>query len=250
MNNLVLATMSEAGRAILAPHLEQVELSKRRNLELVRRPIEYVYFLETGVAAVVSATDHKRIAVGLIGWDGASGIGVFMGDDRSPHACEMLTDGSGLRIPASDLKTLIREHDVIRTHLTRYALAFYNQAAHTALSNASSAISRRIARWLLMMRDRLPDNDIPLTHHTISDMLDIRRPGVTIALKELGKQNLVEMKRGIIFICDREGLEVLASDFYGLPEMEYQRLMGITISGLAPVSHPRTPHHPKHERAP
>lgn len=221
--------MSEAGRALLLPYLGEIKLLRRRSLEMVRRPIEHVYFLQSGVAAVVSATDNTRIAVGLIGPDGASGIGVFLGDDRSPHACEMLTDGSALRILASDLKKILGEDAEVRTHLTRYALAFYNQAAHTALSNASSAIPRRIARWLIMMRDRLPDNEIPLTHEVIAEMLDIARPGVTVALKELENKNFIEMQRGFILIRDREGLEALAGDFYGLPEMEYERLMGVPI---------------------
>jgi CRP-like cAMP-binding protein len=127
------------------------------------------------------------------------------------------------------MKKIIGEHADIRTHLTRYALAFYNQAAHTALSNASSAIPRRIARWLLMMRDRWPGDEIPLTHDIVADMLDIGRPGVTVALKELENQALIEMDRGHTTIRNREGLELLASDFYGLPEMEYQRLMGVAI---------------------
>ena len=126
------------------------------------------------------------------------------------------------------MKKLIHEYEPIRIHLTRYALAFYNQAAHTALSNASSSVPRRVARWILMMQDRLPADSIPLTHELIADMLDIRRPGVTIALKHLEDKGLILTERGLIVVLDRHELEVLASDFYGLPEMEYHRLMGVS----------------------
>jgi CRP-like cAMP-binding protein len=226
MLNHVLASLPDGCFELVSPHLEKIILDRRRSLELVRREIEYVYFLEEGFAGVISATDHKRILVDLIGCEGASGIGIFLGDSRSPHACEMLTDGIALRIARTSLEELLARHSAIRIHVTRYALAFYNQAAHTALSNSSSSVPRRLARWLLMILDRLPDNEIAMTHETIGDMLDIRRSGISTTLAEMESSNILELHRGKIVVLKRDELEAIAADFYGLPELEYERLMG------------------------
>jgi CRP-like cAMP-binding protein len=226
MLNHVLATLPDGFLRFISPRLDQVSLNRGRSLELVRREIEHVYFLEEGVAAVISATDHKRIVVGLIGREGASGIGIFLGDSRSPHACEMLTDGIAHRLPSASLETLLSQYPAIRHHLSRYALAFYNQAAHTALSNSSSSVPRRLARWLLMVLDRLPGNEVPMTHDMIGEMLDVRRPGITAALQEMQDSDILERHRSNIIVLKRHALEAIAADFYGLPEIEYERLMG------------------------
>jgi CRP-like cAMP-binding protein len=196
------------------------------HLELVRREIEHAYFIEEGIAAVISATDSKRIVVGLIGCEGASGIGLFLGDNRSPHACEMLTDGAALRISTFALQAILTEHLAIRLHLSRYTLAFYNQAAHTALSNSSSSVPRRLARWLLMILDRLPGDEVPMTHEMIGEMLDVPRPRITTALREMDEAKIINRHCSHVVVLNRADLEAIASDFYGLPEIEYERLMG------------------------
>jgi CRP-like cAMP-binding protein len=195
-------------------------------MELIRRKIEHVYFIEEGIAAVISATDSKRIVVGLIGSEGASGIGLFLGDDRSPHACEMLTDGAALRISSIALQAVLDDHLAVRLHFSRYALAFYNQAAHTALSNSSSSVPRRLARWLLMILDRLPGDQVSMTHEMIGEMLDVPRPRITTALREMEQAKIIKRHRSHVVVLQRAGLEAIASDFYGLPEIEYERLMG------------------------
>ena len=114
----------------------------------------------------------------------------------------------------------------LRRVLLRYSLAFFNQAAHTALSNASSVIAKRIARWILMTHDRVARNEIPLTHDVIATMLDVRRPGVTTALDELRFARLISLRRGCVVVLNRSGLQKLAGDFYGIPEKEFVRLVG------------------------
>jgi CRP-like cAMP-binding protein len=207
-------------------NLETVKLANRQELERPNRPIEYVYFLENGIAAVMSISGETQIAVGLIGCEGSSGIAVFMGDDQSPHLTTMLTEGRAKRISAARLREVFDQDPELKRSLLRYSLAFYNQAAHTALSNAASSLDERVARWILMADDRLPHNEIPLTHERIATMLHARRAGVTTALQELQVAGLVEVKRSLIEILDRKGLEVVAGRFYGRPEVEFSRLIG------------------------
>ena len=118
------------------------------------------------------------------------------------------------------------ESRTLWTCLLRYAHAFGVQANYTALSNARGDISERLARWLLMARDRLDDDEVPLTQEFLGLMSGIRRAGVTGALRDFELKGLVETARGLVIIRDREGLEECANGLYGPPEVEYERLFG------------------------
>jgi CRP-like cAMP-binding protein len=100
------------------------------------------------------------------------------------------------------------------------------QAAHTAVANGRGTIEQRLARWLLMVHDRLTGNELPLTHEFIALMLNVRRAGVTEALQGLDRTGLVSAKRGRIVVNDRAGLLARANGLYGIPESEYLRLTG------------------------
>jgi CRP-like cAMP-binding protein len=103
---------------------------------------------------------------------------------------------------------------------------FSVQVAHTALANGRAKIEERLARWLLMVHDRIDGDEVNLTHDFIALMLGVRRPGVTDALHALEGKGLIRSTRGVLRIVDREGLEVIANAIYGVPEAEYRRLIG------------------------
>jgi len=77
-----------------------------------------------------------------------------------------------------------------------------------------------------MARDRLDDEQLPLTHDFLAVMLGTRRPGVTEAVHALVKRGLVRTNRGVIFVVDREGLIERAGNLYGVPEAEYRKQIG------------------------
>jgi CRP-like cAMP-binding protein len=223
--NHILSALSPAGRALLAPLLEPVKLKPRQELELPNRKITSVYFIETGVAAVLSISGGDRIAVALIGCEGASDVGLFLGDDRSPNSTVMLTPGTGLRASADAIRKVVEDVETNRL-FSRYALAYFNQAEHTALSNTMTSVPQRVARWILMTHDRVPADTIPLTQETIALMLGTRRAGVTAALNDLQQAVLVRLGRGVVTLLDRARLEDLVGHFYGIPEQEFVRLVG------------------------
>jgi CRP-like cAMP-binding protein len=225
MDNHLLSRLRRNGRAPLSALLEECKLNKRQELEVPNRPIEHIYFIETGIAAVVSISKHRRIALGLIGCEGASGLAVFLGNDRSPHSTIMLSEGTGWRIAVGQFRKLLEEPQLDRL-MRQYTSAFFNQAAHTALSNALALIEQRVARWVLMTHDRVEVDTIPLTHDVIALMLGIRRSGVGEALTRLSQQGLVKVERGALVILDRKGIETIAAEFYGVPEAEYAKLVG------------------------
>lgn len=225
--NRLLAALSADDLAFLEPNLEAVELELRKKLEIPNRPIKYVYFPEAGFASVVAnGNGGRQVEVGIIGREGMTGQMVVFGNSQSPHETFIQVAGSGQRIPADDLRAAMDASDTLRSMFLHYAQAFVVQTAHTALANGRGKLEERLARWLLMAHDRLDGDELPLIHEFLALMLAVRRPGVTVALQALEKDGLIDRKRGYIQVTDREGLEEAANGLYGVPEKEYQRLIG------------------------
>jgi hypothetical protein len=124
------------------------------------------------------------------------------------------------------LREAMRESDALRQLLARFAHVMSVQTSYTGLSNSVHRIDERLARWILMCHDRTSGDQIALTHEFLSVMLAVRRSSVTTALHVLEGKHLVYSERNLITIRDRRALELFAGDAYGVPEREYERLIG------------------------
>jgi CRP-like cAMP-binding protein len=225
--NRLLAALSDSDRAALQPHLRPTTLLVERDLERPNRPIPSVFFIEAGIASVVAVqANDKRVEVGLVGREGMSGTAIVLGGDQSPHHTYMQATGEGQQIAVVELQKAMRASDTLHALLLKYVQVFMVQTAQTAIANASTTLSQRLARWLLMAQDRLGVDTLPLTHEFLSLMLAVRRAGVTEALQTLKRKNLIETGRNKIIVRDRKGLERAAGAFYGVPEAEFRRLIG------------------------
>lgn len=204
--NRLLSALSPEDQTCLRPHLLAVSLDVRQVLERPNEPIEHIYFPESGLGSVVAA-DHRqrRIEVGIFGREGMSGTTIVTGNHRSAHETFVQIAGSAQRVEADDLRTAMRRSAPLQSLLLRYVTAFMVQTAHTALSNGSSKIEERLARWLLMSGDRMDTADIPLTHEFLAIMLGVQRPGVTLALRNLERCGAIQATRSKITVIDREG---------------------------------------------
>ncbi len=225
--NRLIASLSSADFDLLSPNLERVQLKLRQRLEISNRRIREVYFIESGIASVVARTsenaDH-RTEVGLIGNEGMTGRAIVLGVDRTPDETFVQAKGAALSIEVDALRAVMVQSRTMMACFLAYAHAFAVQSSQTALANARGRIEERLCRWLLMARDRLPNDDLFITHEFMSLMLGVRRAGVTIALQHLQAASLIETSRGCIKILDRAGLERKSRGFYGVPESEFQRL--------------------------
>jgi CRP-like cAMP-binding protein len=226
-NNRLLKAMSQTDLALITPYLSAAALPRRKDLERPGIPFDTVYFLDHGVASVVALSDRDtQVEVGLIGCEGVSGLAVILASDRSPNHTYMQIAGSGLALSTTSLLTARDKSASLTQLLLRYAQAFAIQTTHTAVANAKAKIGSRLARWILMAYDRVPNNAIALTHDFLAIMLGVRRPGVTDALNILVRQGLIESpKNGLILLIDRDGLRKVAGKYYGVPEREYKRLI-------------------------
>ena len=225
VRNQLLTTMPREDYAALQPHLEPVSLELRKVLIEPNQPIEQVYFPESGYTSIVTNGGGTKIEIGLIGREGMIGVPIALGVRSNPFQYFIQNSGNGWRLATSDLEQVIDERPSLHRLLLRYAQALTVQTSSTAFANANHTLEMRLARWLLMCHDRIDGDDIEITHEFMSMMLGVRRAGVTTALHVLEGNRLIRSTRGTVTIRNRERLEELADDAYGLPEREYARLM-------------------------
>ena len=231
--NRLLAALARDDLNLLEPHLSLLPLERRHVVELPGRAIDYVYFMETAIASVVAVNGKdERIEVGLIGCEGMSGVAVVMGDRRTVNSTYIQVPGEALRIEANVLRDKCNTSRTLHALLLRFAEVSMIQAAQTAVANGRAKLDQRLARWLLMAHDRTVANEVPLTHEFLAMMLGVRRASVTVALDGFEKRGLIGARRGMITVLKRKTIEDVAGSFYGVPEAEYKRLIGIS-----PVHH-------------
>jgi len=226
--NRLLAAMAADDRGLIHPRLEPVTLERRKTIEVANRKIESVYFPERGMLSVVGGGNKPKrdVEVGIIGFEGVSGLPVILGDDRSPNQTFVQVAGDGHRLPSAMLRSAMVKSATLQALLLKYVQAFAVQSTHTAIANARGTIEERLARWVLMAQDRVEGKELALMHEFLSLMLAVRRPGVTEALHALTQRGLINHERGVIVVIDREGLTEWANGLYGVPEAEYKRLLG------------------------
>jgi CRP-like cAMP-binding protein len=216
--------LSEYGR--LTPHLERVTLSAGETLCRSDEPITHVYFPNRGTVSVVSTFEGGGVVeVGMVGNEGMFGVCVFLGSISTPLMAQVQIEGDGLRMRADVLKAEFNKGGLLQDLLLRYTQAFITQIAQAAACNQAHDVKGRLAKWLLMCQDRSHSEDLELTHEFISEMLGVRRAGVTVAAGVLKQKGLISYNRGQITIKDREGLEAVSCECYPLLKKEFDRLV-------------------------
>jgi CRP-like cAMP-binding protein len=226
-SNRILERLSAEDLRLLLPDLAAVDLPLRKELETPHKPIEHVYFIDSGFASVVAnGKGDRNIEVGLIGREGVTGLAVIMETDRSPNKTFVQGVGKGRRISSANLRRAMLQSATLRRALLHFAHAFFVQTSQTALANGRGKLEQRLARWLCMAHDRSDGDELSLTHEFLSVMLGVRRTGVTLTLAILENAGFIQLKRRVIVIVDRKGLEQSSDGAYGAPEAEFQRLFG------------------------
>jgi CRP-like cAMP-binding protein len=225
--NHLLACLEPSDAALLAPHLEPVDLTFRLQVETPNKPITYVYFPQDGIVSVVATGPREHsIEVGIIGRDAMSGHAVVMGTDRATNSTFVQLAGRGLRIRADTLRAAMLKSDTLHSALLTGIQAFSAQASHTALANGRGTLEQRLARWLLMAHDRMESHRLGLTHELLSIMLGVQRPTVSLALHKMQAEGAIKTQRSAVTIKNRALLKKTAKGFYGVPEAEQERLTG------------------------
>ena len=230
--NRLLSLCPDPGFAAISANLHPVELPQGFVVADVDQTVEHYYFPETCLGSIVSISpEGHRTEVGIVGRDGVTPVAAILRSDTSAHYITIQAPGTAWRIEADALVQALAEHPDVHSLFLRFMQTLWTQSTYTALSNAVHHVEERLARWLLMCDDRTGGNKIALTHDFLSIMLAVRRPSVTTALHVLEGNKLIVSTRGMLEIRDREALEAFAGDAYGIPEREYERLIGPMAPG-------------------
>ncbi|MEP0800152.1 Crp/Fnr family transcriptional regulator [Funiculus sociatus GB2-M1] len=224
--NRLLATLLEPEYQRLVPHLEHVSLPLGQVLHKRGESIEYVYFPHRAIVSLLSTPEEgSKVEVGLVGNEGVVGIPNILGDNIAATTAMVQLAGSGMRIKASLIKSEFQQGGVLQSLLLRYTQALYALASQNAACNRLHHLEERLARWLLLVCDRVGSNELRLTQEFISEMLGVRRAGVTDAANSLQQAGLIRYHRGKITIVNRQELEAACCPCYGIIKGEYARLL-------------------------
>lgn len=195
--------------------MEEVSLPLQTMLQQPGERAEYVHFMTSGIASiVVFMEDGAGAEVGLIGTEGIVEGAQLLGPASPPTSSFVQVEGTALRIKFTDLQQeLQRDEDVQRAVLESVQCQMYVQS-QIAACNGLHEIEERLARWLLMVRDRMESDRFYLTQEFLAEMLGARRTSVTLAAGSLQRSGLIHYRRGHIQISDPEGLQRAACECY------------------------------------
>jgi CRP-like cAMP-binding protein len=213
-NRLLAALPGEEYRRLL-PELEQVEMPFAEVLYEPGDRVLYAYFPEDSIVSLLAeVADRSTLEVGIVGNEGVAGISVFMGVNASRHRVIVQGAGTAMRLRAVVLRKESDRAGPLHRLLHRYIHTLLTQVSQSAACNRFHTVDARLARWLLMTRDRLGTDEFRLTQDFISNMLGVRREGVNKAASALQKGELINYSRGRIKILSRQGLEAMACECY------------------------------------
>ncbi len=225
--NRLLAALPRDEYERLLPELEQVAMPFAEGLYEPGARVSYAYFPNDSVVSLLAeVADRSTLEVGIVGNEGVAGISVFMGVATSQHRAVIQGAGTAMRLKASVLRMESDRTGSLHRLLHRYAHSLLTQVSRSAACNRFHMVDARLARWLLMSRDRLESDDFLLTQDFIANMLGVRREGVSKAASLLQQNALINYSRGRIKILDRAGLEAVACECYEIIKAESDSYLG------------------------
>jgi CRP-like cAMP-binding protein len=215
IENNLLAALPEQDYELLLLKLEPVTLSIGDELYRPNQAIEYIYFpTDSLISLLTLVKGHRALEVGMVGPEGMLGTPVALGVSNSPVLAVAQTTGLALRISTNDFRNEFKQSAALQREVCRYIYELMAQLTQTAACNRFHQVEARLARWLLMTRDRVRSNKFHLTQELLGNMLGVRRVGVTKAAGDLRQRKLISYYRAEIVILDGVGLEAVACPCY------------------------------------
>ncbi len=222
--NRLLAALSPKEYRQLQPELTQVTLTFADILYEPGDRIRHVYFPEDSIVSLLAEVgERSTLEVGIVGNEGMAGLSVFMGVGVSRYQAVVQGEGTAMRMKAAALHKASERPGALRRLLHRYTHSLMTQISQSAACNRFHVVEARLARWLLMTRDRVGADEFRLTQEFMSHMLGVRREGVSNAAGALQKDKLINYSRGHIRILDGVGLEAVSCQCYGIIKAETYR---------------------------
>jgi CRP-like cAMP-binding protein len=213
--NSLLAALPSREYQRLLTRLEPVTLTFGEILYEPEERIRHVYFPSDSVVSLLTLVKgHMALEIGMVGREGMLGIPLALGKINSPVRALVQGTGTALRMTSTHFRDENGKHGSLHIELNRYIHERILQITQTAACNRFHDVEGRLARWLLMTRDRLDTNHFRLTQELLGNMLGVLRVAVTNAAGALQRRKLISYRRGEIDILDGMGLEAAACPCY------------------------------------
>ena len=213
--NRVLAALPAKEYERLLACFEPVRLTYGQVLYEPGEPMRHVYFPSDCVVSLLTVVEgHRALEVGLVGREGMVGSRLALGITTASVRALVQGDGTAVRISSVRFLRELQHSPMLQRALLHFTDTLMIQVTQTAACNRFHGVEARLARWLLMTRERVPSREFRLTQEFLADMLGVRRSGVTVAASALQDRKLIRYRRGIITILDQQGLEAAACSCY------------------------------------
>lgn len=214
-NNTILASLAPDERDRLRPHIEFTRSKLGETIFNTGERIDYLYFPNNSIASVIGTTRQGGTAeIGLIGREGIVGLDLLLGARtiRNPVIIQ-LADGI-FRLPADEALREFKRAGAFQDAVLKFTHSLLTQVSQTAVCNTLHRLDERLAKWLLMCRDRAPSDELRLTQEFLALMVGTTRSSVTIAAITLQDLGYIKYSRGLIRVIDRSALIDFACDCY------------------------------------
>lgn len=199
------------------PELEQIRCQREQVLIDADSSLDHVYFPDSGVVSVLAVyADGTVIEMATIGREGCTGVQAVFGVKSSSAQFLVQIPGNAARISRAAFMRTMRSMPAFRSLMYGYVQAFLEQVMVSVACNGAHSLKERLARWLLMMRDRSDDDALPITQNLLAEMLGVQRPTITNVARELERAGLIERGRRQVRIRDRHGLAEASCECYQL----------------------------------
>ncbi len=213
--NQLLAALPKKEYQALAHHLEEIPLVFEERLYRPNVLISDVYFPNSGIISLLAGVNERStLEVGLVGSEGMVGLSVFLGVNSSMNRAVVQGAGSAMKMKATAFRKECNNGGALPRLLQRYSHSVLTQITQSAVCNQFHSMDERMARWLLMTHDRMGDDEFQITQEFLSNMLGVRREGVSIAAGDLQRRKLIRYSRGRLEVLDRAGLEATSCGCY------------------------------------
>jgi len=215
--NRLLLALPSGNLKRLMPELEQVRCQSEQVLMEADSSLDHIYFPDNGVVSIVAVyADGNIIEMATIGREGCTGFQAVFGAKKSSVRLFVQIPGSAAKMPRAAFTRAMKSMPSFRGLMFGYVQAFQEQVMVSVACNGAHSLKERLARWLLMMRDRSDEDTLPVTQHLLAEMLGVQRPTITNAAEELERAGLIERGRQQVTILDRQGLIKASCECYRL----------------------------------
>lgn len=224
--NQLLAALPNAEFERLAMYLELAPLPLGEVLYEPGEQLMHAYFPTSAIVSLHYVMESGASAeTAGVGNEGMVGISLFMGGVTTPSSAVIQTAGHAYRLETRRLMQEFERAGLLQRLLLRYTQALMTQMTQTAACNRHHTVAQQLCRWLLLTLDRLPSNELVITHELVASMLGVRREGVTEAAGKLQSSGFIRYRRGHITVLDRAGLESRVCECYAVVKKEINRLL-------------------------